>query len=52
MRGQRSEDRGQKVANPPSPASCGAAREEMRELIACVKPVAMRERMLKVLARI
>ncbi len=39
---------GRKVANPSSPASSGAGREEMRELLGKVKPKALRERMLGV----
>lgn len=49
--GQKSEDGGQRAGSPPWPARSGAAREEMRELIGAVRPVALRERMLKVWAK-
>ena len=39
-------------ASPPPPRGYGEAREEMRELIAAVRPGALRERMLKVWAKL
>jgi hypothetical protein len=43
---------GGKAASPPPPRSSGGPREEMRELLEQVKPKELRERLLKVWAKL
>jgi integrase len=54
--GRRTEDRGQRAEDGGRPSEVGSttlqAKEEMREMLATVRPVALRERLLKVWAKL